>query len=326
MLDTFEAYRVDSQWLGRNLEALPGSYHGPTNPLPAPYAVTGFGEGAWPADFARGLLTQSGPQRPVSQQGGTQFVLLGGLDLGEADTASLFVTSGGALPYRIGHRVWHSIKLGQPLHERLDDQGIDEAGFDDQGELEHTIAASPLSAYHYLQALAYATDNGERAEAAEMLLADLRDRCATSVASEDNPAKGLAWSLWTRTPLLLASREHAAQVWTWQRHLARIAKSLSIALEHDALTVLAGGFEARHESGDRLVALLLGGKDRTLTLAHEILQSRVDDVIVVKAESQDTYAAGLGLWYLGAWVAYYLAMMYKTDPKDSSVLEKLQAL
>jgi hypothetical protein len=317
MLDTFEAYRVDSQWLGRNLQALPGSYTGPTNLLDAPYSVIGFGEGAWPAEFARGLLTQNGHAQAGGQPAGTQFVLLGGLDLGEADIANLLLTGGGALPYRIGHQVWRSLKLGQ----RLEQQRLD-----DQGELEHTIAASPLSAYHYLQALAYATDNSERAEAADMVLADLRDRCGTEVASEENPAKRLAWALWTRTPLLLASREHAAQVWAWQSHLARLAKSLSIALEHDALTVLAGGFEARHESGDRLAALLLGGQDRLLTLAHEILQSRVDEVLVVKPESQDSYAAGLGLWYLGAWVAYYLAIMYKIDPKDSSALEKIQAL
>jgi hypothetical protein len=309
MLDTFEAYAVDSTWLGRALEALPGSYPGPRQPLLAPYAVLGFGEGAWPAEVARGLLAQNGHTTQ-----GSQIVLLGGMDFGDADAANLIAAGEGLRPYRIGHEVWRSLKLA------------DHRQWTSTDELDHTVPASPLSAYTYLQALAYATGNFDWAETADALLLDLRDRCASGVPSEHNPAKTLAWSLWTRTPVLLATREHAPQVWAWQVHLARIAKTLAVPVERDALTVLASGFEARHETGDRLVALLLGGEDRVLQLASEVLKTRVDEVIVVPAEHQNTYAASLGLWYLGAWVSYYLAVLYKTDPKDATPLEKLRAI
>jgi hypothetical protein len=302
MLDSFERYQIDSTWIAHALEALPGSYTGPVRALPAPYGIVGFGEGAWPAEFARVWIDQS----VVSD--GTQFVLAGGLDFGEAEVAAIISEASGSKPYRIGQ-----VSLNAQDQDSEEDFGVDQI-----------VPASPLSTYTYLQSIAYATNHATSAEAADHLLHELCQQYRTDVHTNDNPAKRLAWSLWTRTPLLLATPEHAQQVWAWHLSIARIGKSMSIPLERNPLTVLSSGFDARHEAGDSLVALVLGGLDESMGLAKEMLESRVDEVIAVEAQPGEPYASGLGLWYLGAWVGFYLAILYGIDPKDSSALEHLR--
>jgi hypothetical protein len=302
MLDTAERYEVDTTWIARALEALPGSYTGPVRALPGPYGIVGFGEGAWPTEFARAWIDQT----VVSD--GTQFVLAGGLDFGEAEVAAILAEASGSTPYRIGQ-----VALTAQDQDSDEDFGVDQI-----------VPASPLSTYTYLQAIAYATNHASSAEAADNLLRDLCEQYKTDVHTNDNPAKRLAWSLWTRTPLLLAPPDFAQQVWAWYINIARIGKSMSIPLERNPLTVLSSGFEARHEAGDSLVALVLGGLDESMGIAKEMLESRIDEVIVVEAQLGEPYASGLGLWYLGAWVGFYLAILYGIDPKDSSALEHLR--
>jgi Phosphoglucose isomerase N-terminal domain/Bacterial phospho-glucose isomerase C-terminal SIS domain len=304
MLDTFERYAIDSTWIARALEALPGSYTGPVRALPAPYGIVGFGEGAWPAEFARLWIDQT----VVSD--GTQFVLAGGQDFGEAEVAAIISEASGSTPYRIG----------QAAPNAQDEDSDEDFGVD------QIVPASSLSTYTYLQAIAYATNHAASAEAADAVLHELCGQCKTDVHTNDNPAKRLAWSLWTRTPLLLATPEHAQQVWAWHVSIARLGKSMSIPLERNPLTVLSSGFEARHESGDSRIALLIGGLDESLGIAREMLESRVDEVITVEAQPGEPYASGLGLWYLGAWVGFYLAILYGVDPKDSSALEHVRKL
>ena len=306
MLDTFERYEIDTTWIARALEALPGSYTGPVRALPGPYGIVGFGEGAWPAEFARAWIEET----VVSD--GTQFVLTGGLDFGEAEVAAILAEASGSKPYRIGQ-----------VALTAQDQDAGENDGEDFG-VDQIVPASPLSTYTYLQAIAYATNRASSAEAADNLLRDLCAQYKTDVHTNDNPAKRLAWSLWTRTPLLLAPPEFSQQVWAWHLSIARIGKSMSIPLERNPLTVLSSGFEARHEAGDSLVALVIGGLDESMGIAKEMLESRVDEVIAVEAQPGEPYASGLGLWYLGAWVGFYLAILYGIDPKDSGALEHLR--
>jgi Phosphoglucose isomerase N-terminal domain/Bacterial phospho-glucose isomerase C-terminal SIS domain len=302
MLDTPERYEIDSILLARDLEALPGSYAGPQRALPGPFGMVGFGEGALPAEFARIWIDQ------MVVSDGTQFVLAGGLDFGEAEVAAILAEASGSTPYRIGQ-----VALTAQDQDSDEDFGVDQI-----------VPASPLSTYTYLQAIAYATNRASSAEAADNLLRDLCEQYKTDVHTNDNPAKRLAWSLWTRTPLLLAPPEFSQQVWAWHLSIARIGKSVSIPLERNPLTVLSSGFEARHEAGDSLVGLMLGGVDESMAMAKEMLESRVDEVITVEAQPGEPYASGLGLWYLGAWVGFYLAILYGIDPKDSVALEHLR--
>lgn len=312
MLDSAQRYDLDTANLALMLEGLPRSYAGPIKELPAPYGIIGFGEGAWASEVARDWIDAS-----IVAGGGTQFVLLGGLDFGEADAGMILAEAVGANLYRMG------IGLREARATR-DEKGLTLKFTDQFADLEHLIPISPFSSYTYLQALCYACGRASSAEASERVLEDLRETCKTAIHSDTNPAKQLAWKLWTRTPILLAGTQFQSQIWAWQVLLSRLGKSMSIPIEHNPLTIIASGFEARHETGDSLVALLLGGSDEALEYMQVVLESRVSEVIQVPAPSTELYAQQMGLWYFGAWVGYYLALLYGIDPNDSAALNELR--
>jgi hypothetical protein len=314
MLDSSDRFEFDSTQLARQLELLPGSYTGPSKVLPAPHGVIGFGEGALAAEFARDFIDAGGVT------GGTQFVLAGGLDFGAVDAVTLLSEASGATVFQMG-----SPKVSKV---RLTEDEISMAlleGDDDEDETEVArVEPGPLATYHYAMALAHMTGNGEKAGAAEAALERSRDACKADVPTDDNPAKQLAWKLWTRTPLLIAAGGFSVQPWAWQLSLARLGKSISIPVPGNALEIVSSGFEARHESGDSLVALFLGGEDESLRVARELLETRVDEVIAVPTTQRDTFAANLELWYLSLWVGFYLSLMYSADPMDSATLRGLR--
>ncbi len=314
MLDSFENYETDSQHLARQLEALPHSYDGATRALPAPHGVIGFGEGALAAELMRSLIDDA------TVSGGTQFVLAGGLDFGAVDAASVIAEAAGAKVFRMGLPRSSVLSISEDelsysLEEDPDDEPRDDF---------FPVPSHSFSTYTYSQALAYLTNHGKEAQAADAVLAKLREQCKTEIPTDQNPAKQLAWSLWTRTPILIPTSGFTVQAWVWQLALSRLGKSLSIPLAHNALEIIASGFEARHESGDALVALLIGSEDQNLVVAKEILETRVDEVIEVPAPAGDAYTANLGLWYMASWVGLYLALLYKQDPKDSAPLETVR--
>ncbi len=303
VLDTFERFELDSSGLIRQLEALPGSYDGPTRTMPAPYGVIGFGEGALPAEFAREFIDAA------SVSGGTQFILAGGLDFGQVEAARLISEASGATVFQLGQPVGLKLQLSAEEASLL---------LEDDEDSTTRITSSPFSTYHYAMALAHTTGNAERATATDEALARLRDACRGDVSSEENPAKRLAWSLWTRTPMLIAAGGFQPQLQAWQSSLSRLGKSMSVPIVGNPLEIAASGFEARHESGDALVALFLGGEDETLRLTREILETRLDEVIEVPTTERDGFVANLSLWYLSCWVGLYLSLLYGQDPKDSA--------
>lgn len=310
MLDTFERYELDTTQMARLLEALPNSYDGPTRVMPAPYGVIGFGEGALSAELTREFIDDS------SVAGGTQFILSGGLDFGAVEAASLISEASGATVFQMGSEAGFQAEVSS------DESSIQLSDADNDSVTR--VAPSALATYHYALALAHMTGNAEKAQAVDAALVALRDTCNANVPTEENPAKQLAWKLWTRTPLLIPSGGFALQPLVWQISLSRIGKSMSIPVPLNALEIVASGFEARHESGDALVALFLGGEDGRLRLARELLETRVDEVIEIGSAERDLFAANMALWYLSCWVAYYLSLMYGADPQDSSSLKGLR--
>ena len=296
--------------MARQLETLPGSYDGPTRVMPAPYGVIGFGEGALAAELTREFIDDA------SVAGGTQFILSGGMDFGAVEAAALISEASGATVFQMGSESGFQAEVSS-------EEASIQFGDADNDSVTR-VAPSALATYHYALALAHMTGNAGKAQAVDAALASLRDTCGSSIPTEENPAKQLAWKLWTRTPLLIPSGGFALQPLVWQIALSRIGKSMSIPVPLNALEVIASGFEARHESGDALVALFLGGEDERLRVARELLETRIDEVIEVGTPEPDLFAANMALWYLSLWVGFYLSLMYSADPQDSSSLKGLR--
>lgn len=280
------------------LARLPGSYAGPTRAESGPYAVVGTGEGTLAAQLAQTLPGVAGNFTRT----GTQFVLFSPDAQDAARTYAELAEVAGAGVRRIGTG-------GQA------------------GEVDVLVPGGALATYHFAQALAYGTGHAEDAQAAETLLADLARRCSPEVDEAQNPARALAWSLWGRSPLLLAGEGTEALPHAWQQLLARVGKTLGVPVLGDALPFVTGAFEARHERGDGRVALVLGETDPALGVAQEVLESRIDEVIAVPVpgETDSAYAGQLALWYLGAWVAAYLAERYGQSAGDPPMLARAQA-
>lgn len=300
MSDTHLSVNPKPHHLASELLHLPGSYQGPQKALTPPFAVVGVGQAA-----AAGRLLETLVGRTLTREG-TQIVLQSPDALGTArDYAGLAEVSGAAVA-RAG--VQHT---GQ-----------------DNSALNFLAPAGVGATYHLAQYAAYATGHANEAQQAETLLANLAQRCAPD-QTEDNPARELAWSLWSRTPLLLAAPEDSALVFVWQQLLARIGKSLSIPMGDEPLLVVTGAFEGQHERGDEKIALILGDETPELALVREVLESRIDEVLQVPfIDGVDGYAGNLALWYFGAWVAYYLAERHasagsKVTPEDSRALQEV---
>ncbi len=284
-LDREETYLVDRQGLALELRDLVGSGPEPRDPYPGPYGVLGYGEGALAAALS-GL--------PEWTEEGTQFILEGGYDLGEARALGLLAESGRARVVRLGLR-----------------EGV-----------EVYIPPSPLSSYRYLRFLLLATGQKATLEEVDRQLLEERPRLLPEVPTEENPAKVLAYTLLERIPLVYSPFQRALEGGV-QSLFARIGKSLSLTPPPAALEFFLTGLEARHEQGDPLAALLLGDGE-SVELAKEILETRVDTVVELKPPKASSLAQALRLWYRLAWTAYYLALLYGVDPGDQEVLARLR--
>jgi Hypothetical protein len=284
-LDREETYLVDRQGLALELRDLVGTGPVPQGTYPGSHGVLAYGEGR----FAAELLAF-----PEWVEEGTLFLLEGGYDLGEAAAMGLLAEGGRARVVRVGFR-----------------QGVD----------VH-VPPSPLSPYRYLRFLLLATGQEEALKEVDEKLLEERRRLGPEVPLEENPAKFLAYTLLERLPLFYSPffrpLEGAAQ-----SLIARIGKSLSLTPPFSALEFFLTGLEARHEQGDPLAAVLLGGGE-AVALAKEILETRVDAVAEVLPPEGSRLAQAVALWYRLAWTAYYLALLYGVDPSDQEVLERLR--
>ncbi|AZI42093.1 phosphosugar isomerase [Deinococcus psychrotolerans] len=278
-----------------DLLSLPSSYQGPTRALTAPYGIVGVGAGALSAAVLDTLV-----ERKLTKEG-TQIVLE------SADAAQIARDYAG---------------LSEVSGAAVVRAGVQQIGASNR-DLTFLAPSGIGATYHLAQFAAYATGHAEDAQAADKLLGALAVKCAPDV-DEGNPARDLAWTLWQRTPLLLAAPEDAALTHIWQHLLARVGKTLSIAIAEEPLYVVTGAFEAQHEKGDSKVAVILGDETPELLLAREVLETRIDEVLQVPfPEESSGYAGTLALWYFGAWVAAYLAERHGISAEDSSALKEV---
>jgi hypothetical protein len=298
-LDSQETYLSDMSGLALELRDLVGSGPNPDQAYLPPYGVVGFGEGWWAARLARRWLNHE-----LTPQG-TQFVLEGGYDLGEALGAGLYAEAGGAQIVRLG------------LHEN--DEVI--------------VAASALSPYRYLRFLLLATGQPDELARVDQALLAEREHLRPEVFTDRNPAKFLAYNLLERVPLWVVSERYGGLAAALQQTLARIGKILSITPPPSGLeffvTALEGSFPgdgevAKHQQGNELAAVVIGDDERT-RLAVEILEPRVDTVIELpKPPVEGLLAESLVYWYRVAWASYYLALLKGIDPGDREDLANLR--
>ncbi len=299
MLDDLDAIRArDAGGFLLRLAALPGSYEGPDGRRSEPYGLLGFGE-------ASGLpeLLEAWVDAPVVTHG-TQFVLAGGFDFGDASTLRVTGELAGATVVVVG-----------------------DGAFDPSFEVPHDV----LSAYTYVRYLAYATGHEGAAERADARMRELLPRLVPGTPTEQNPAKTLAWALWNRVPLLISPRGRSALQGLVQQLFARVGKTLAVPTGPHPSAVVTGAFEGRHQLGDDVVALVLGGRDREVALVTEVLSTRVaqveslTDAFPELLEGlEDVVAEGLVTWYVGAWVAAYVALLHDFDPGVSDVYERVR--
>ena len=288
-LDDLSLYREDKSGLYKALEKLPGDYPRPAEAYPAPYGVVGLGEGWWPAELLRSRL-------PDTLARGATFVLAGGYGLGRLE--------------------------GLLAAARAESQRVVVLGPGPEAEVK--VASHPLAPYRYLRFVLDAIGEGALGEAVDRALAAELSALRPEVPSGENPAKLLAWALIERIPLWVATDRYPLLPQALQQVFARVAKSLSIAPPPAALEFFITALEARHEQGDPLMAVLLGD-DAYVRLAEEVLKTRVAEVERIEPQgAEGPLPEAMALWYRLAWTAYYLALLYRKDPGDHAVLERLR--
>lgn len=249
--------------------------------------------------------------------GGTQLLVDGGFAGDEVAAWRVAAEAAGSDTYVIGPA----------------DEGDAAAAFGlASAEPDLRLDDGPLAAFEVLRVLAHATGRGAALGGFGDALAAVATACASTVPTDANPAKTLAWRLYQRVPLLVTARGGAAlQGWV-QQVFARVGQALAVPTgEHPAL-VAAAALEARHALGDDLVALVLGHEDAETELVAELLATRVAQVerLVLGRDGWPTATGDPVLdaalvAYAATWVAAYGALLGELDPSAAGVYAEVRA-
>jgi hypothetical protein len=154
-----------------------------------------------------------------------------------------------------------------------------------------------------------------------------------TLATDENPAKRLAWALWQRVPLLVSERGAAAGQPLVQQTFARVGKALAVPTGDHGALVAAAAFEGRHALADDLVALVVGRRLAETDLIEEVLSTRVAQVERLTfgdgwlpPSLEDIVLDAIVLWYAVTWVAAYGALLAELDPADEGVYGRVRAV
>jgi glucose/mannose-6-phosphate isomerase len=164
-------------------------------------------------------------------------------------------------------------------------------------------------------------------EAIESIL----ERNAPTVATDDNPAKQLAWSLFGRIPVLYGHGPMTPVAHRWKTQLNENAKAWAMyepmpEANHNAIE---GSLNPR-ELGDALYVVELrerGEPDEIATryrVVEELLGERATNRSTVWAEGPSSLARILTTVAFGDLVSVYLAILYQTDPTPVTLLSMLK--
>jgi glucose/mannose-6-phosphate isomerase len=170
-------------------------------------------------------------------------------------------------------------------------------------------------------------DLGPVVESLESLL----ERLGPSVATDANPAKQLAWSVFGRIPVIYGHGPMAAVAHRWKTQLNENAKAWAAwepmpEANHNAIE---GSLNPREQS-DALYVIQLRDPAEPTELAEryrvveELLGERATNRSEVWAEGPSALARILATVAHGDLMSVYLAILYQTDPTPVTLLAMLK--
>jgi glucose/mannose-6-phosphate isomerase len=161
---------------------------------------------------------------------------------------------------------------------------------------------------------------------------DMGARCAPQVASAQNPAKQLAWSLLDRYAIIVGSGFLAPVARRWKAQLNENSKATAAFEElPEATHNTVVGFEQPDSLRDHLFVVFLGsalGHPRSAlraTLIGELLDDAGISHEAVTAPGEGRLGQALSALTLGDHVSVYLAFAYGVDPSPVAVIDHIKA-
>lgn len=157
-------------------------------------------------------------------------------------------------------------------------------------------------------------------------------RCAPEVATADNPAKQLAWSLVDRFAIIIASGYLAPVARRWKAQLNENGKAAAAWDElPEATHNTVVGFEQPESLRDHIFVVLLKGE-----LEHErnVIRGQLTGDLLEAAQISHQFVAAVGESRLGQalsgivigdYVSVYVAFMYAVDPSRIDVIDHIKA-
>lgn len=307
--------------------------------LPAPYraanavAVLGMGGSAIGADIVRGVFADrlrvplmvvrdyalpafAGPSTLVvaaSHSGATEETLAATSEALERRCPVAVIAAGGVLAERAGSELLPFLRFEGELQPRA------------------AIGWSTILVAGLLERAGLVDTTDAEIEEAAIRAEERFAACAAPVATEQNPAKRLAWSLLDRVPVVLGAGHLAPVARRWKTQFNENGKSWAAWDElPEATHNTIAGLQQPETVREHLFVILLASPDdhprtalrRELSAglfgAAETAQSRVDVVGVGKlAQAFDAIV-------LGDLASVYLACLYGLDPTPVRAIEAVK--
>lgn len=227
---------------------------------------------------------------------------------------------------------------GGELARRAGQCGIAPVSIPSRWGGRHSLAAALVALLGVLRAAGHAPDLDGQAVEAAFLIDQQSLRYGPATPEAENPAKALARRLWGRVPVVYGAGLLTGVARRWQYDINENAKAWAVTaawpeLQHNAVS----GY--RHPSAlrrDAYALILLSSHlpsvlRQRAPVTEELLRSA--GVAGEKVEADGDLVGGrglgplahqLGMVYLGSWVSYYLALLYRVDPVANEALDRVR--
>lgn len=223
------------------------------------------------------------------------------------------------------------VTTGGPLMRVAQQAGLPLATFPAHGTPRSSVGYSMgILAGILERAGALALDHGEVA-AGVAAAREMVARCEPKVATSDNPAKQLAWSLLDRYCIVTASGFLAPVARRWKAQLNENGKATAAFEElPEATHNTVVGFEQPESLRDHLYVVFL---ESDLDHPRNVLRARlIGDLLetahishqVVRASGEGRLGQALSAITIGDFVSVYVAFTYAVDPSPVAVIDHIK--